>query len=38
VGDGKSFEFGEAQKAAYYKVCILFATKNTPIPTHYKEN
>jgi hypothetical protein len=30
-GDGKDFNFGEAQKAAYYKVCILFAAENTPI-------
>jgi hypothetical protein len=37
-GDGKNFEFGEAQKAAYYKICILFATQNTPILRHYEED
>jgi hypothetical protein len=36
-GDGKNFEFGKAQKTAYYKICILFATENTPILRHYKE-
>jgi hypothetical protein len=37
-GDGKNFEFGEAQKAAYYKICILFATENTSILRNYKED
>jgi hypothetical protein len=36
--DGKNFEFGEAHKAAYYKICILFATENTPILRHYEED
>ena len=37
-GDGKNFVFGEAQKAAYYKICILFAQENTPILRHYEED
>jgi hypothetical protein len=37
-GDGKNFEFGETQKAAYYKICILLAAENTPILRHYEED
>jgi hypothetical protein len=37
-GDGKNFQFGETQKAAYYKICILFAAENTPILRHYEED
>jgi hypothetical protein len=37
-GDRKNFNFGEAQKAAYYKICILFAAENTPILRHYEED
>jgi transposase InsO family protein len=37
-GDGKNFSFGDAQKAAYYKICILFASENTPILRHYEED
>jgi hypothetical protein len=37
-GDGKNFVFGDTQKAAYYKICILFATENTPILRHYEKD
>jgi hypothetical protein len=37
-GDGKNFKFSEAQKAVYYKICILFATENNPIFRHYEED
>jgi hypothetical protein len=37
-GDGKNFEFAEAQKAAYYKICIIFVIENTPILRHYEED
>jgi hypothetical protein len=36
--DGKNFEFGEVQKAAFYNISILFVTENTPILRHYEED
>jgi hypothetical protein len=36
--NGKNVQFGAAQNAANYEICIPFSSKNTPILRHYNEN
>ena len=37
-GDGKNFNFGEAQEAAFFKIVVLFASGNTPILRHFDQD
>jgi hypothetical protein len=37
-GNGKNFEFGKAQEAAFLKKTILFTSGATPIMTHFEQN
>jgi len=37
-GDGKNFVFGEAQKAAFLKITILFTSGATPIMRHFDQD